>query len=40
MADTDRLVKENDVGTFIPRVRVECRVLSLVGDTAWTKFEQ
>jgi hypothetical protein len=40
IADTDGLVKENDVGTFIPRMRVECRIFSLVDDTAWTEFEQ
>jgi hypothetical protein len=38
--DTNRLVKENDVGTLVPRVMVTGCVLPLIGDTARTKFKQ
>jgi hypothetical protein len=34
------LVKENDIGTLVPRVGVVCCVLPFIGDLTWTKFEQ
>lgn len=38
--DTNRLVKENDIGTLVPRVRVARCVLPFLSDTARTEFEQ
>jgi len=38
--DANGLIKENDVGTLVPRVRVVRCVLPFIGDAAGTEFEQ